>query len=147
MSDDLRARADARLEEALASAAIRDPRPHLRPILKHLKENDPGAYETALSHLETTLIPAVAADADPLEAWLGYGRRLARLAGAGKTVAIDGSGRSSSADEPTDAPPPESLLLYLPDAAGSRAVVLRCPRETTPAQDASIALLVLGRVA
>lgn len=147
MSDDLRARADARLEEALASAAITDPRPHLRPILKHLKENDPAGYRTALSHLETALIPAVAADADPLEAWLEYGRRLAELAGAGKTVAIDGSGRSSPADAPADSPPPESLLLYLPDAAGTPAAVLRCPRQTTPAQDASIALLVLGRVA
>lgn len=144
MSDDLRARADARLEEALASAAIRDPRPHLRPILKHLKENDPAAYKTALSHLENTLIPAVAADADPLEAWLDYGLRLARLAGAGKMVAIDGSGRAT----PVETEVPEgALALHLPDAAGAPAAVLRCPRETTPAQDASIALLVLGRVA
>ncbi|HUE76817.1 MAG TPA: hypothetical protein VMM83_02670 [Longimicrobiales bacterium] len=144
MTDDPRDRADARLEQALKSAAIRDPRPHLRPILKHLKERDPAAYDRALSHLEATLIPAVAADADPLAAWLEYGRLLTRLAGAGQTMAIDGTGRAAPVEKGV---PDGALVLYLPDAAGTPAVVLSCPRETTPAQEASIALLVLGRVA
>ncbi|MBW3553541.1 MAG: hypothetical protein KY466_08525 [Gemmatimonadetes bacterium] len=143
MSDDLRARADARLEAALVAAPWRDPRPYLRPILKHLKERDPAAFERALDHFNSTLIPAVAGEADALAEWLGYGRLLGSLAGVGRAVAIDGSGK---AGEPEGAPEPDALVLYLPDAAEVPAVVLRCPRDATPAQEASMELLVLGRV-
>ena len=143
MSDDLRARADARLDQALADAGVRDPRPFYRPILKHLRERDAPAFQRALSHYESTLIPGVAGDGDPLGEWLEYGRLLATLAGDGRLMAIDGSGRAGPAGDP---PPQDALLLYLPDAGDTPAVVLRCPRETTPAQDASLDLLVLGRV-
>lgn len=167
MSDDPKTRADARLEAALATAPIRDPRPFLRPILKHLRERDPAGFERALGHYESTLIPAVAAGADPLPEWLRYGRLLASLAGVGRLVAIDGTGRAGTVDAAAaekagsdaatarkggsdaaaaDLAAVEGLLIYLPDAAETPAVVLRCPRDATPAQDASIELLVLGRV-
>ena len=143
MSDDLRARADARLEAALAESPWRDPRPYLRHALKQLKERDPAAFERALAHFDATLIPAVAAEADPMAEWLEYGRLLGSLAGTGRVVAIDGSGRAAT---PESTPAADSLLLHLPDAPEAPAVVLRCPRDATPAQEASMELLVLGRV-
>ena len=143
MSEDLRARADARLEAALNGSGIRDPRPHLRRMLKHLKDRNPPAFERALSHYESVLVPGVAGEDDPLGRWLEYGRLLAELSGEGAMMAIDGTGRARPAD---DAPPPDSLILYLPESAETPAAVLRCPAETTAAQDASIQLLVLGRV-
>ena len=144
MSDDLRARADARLESALADSPFRDPRPDLRPMLKHLREHDAPAFDRALAHFETTLIPAVAGEADPLEEWLAYGRVLATLAGGGEILAIDGSGRAGPVGEAT--PAPDAMLLHLPASPDTPALVLRCPRDATPAQEASVDLLVLGRV-
>lgn len=143
MTDDLRARADARLDAALTAAPWRDPRPYLRRMLKHLKERDPAAFERALAHFDSTLVPAVAGDADPLAEWLEYGRVLCSLAGPGRIVAIDGSGRAAEGEGET---PPDALLLYLPEDPEVQAAVLRCPRDATPAQEASVELLVLGRV-
>ena len=147
MSDDLRARADARLEAALAAAPWRDPRPYLRRLLKHLKERDLAAFERALAYFDSTLVPAVAGEADPLAEWLEYGRVLCSLAGAGRIVAIDGSGRAAEAEAEAEGDAlPGGLLLYLPDDPEAPAAVLRCPRDATPAQEASVELLVLGRV-
>lgn len=146
MSDDLRARADARLDAALATSAVRDPRPYLRPALKHLKERDAGAFARALEHYETTLVPAVAADADPLAAWLEYGAVVASLVGDGRVVMVDGTGRARAAEAPGSGASGDALLLHLPDAAEAPAVVLRCPRQATAAQEATIDLLVIGRV-
>lgn len=140
--DDLRARADARLDSALRQQPVRDPRPFLRAALKHLRQRDRDAFDRAIRYFEDELIPAVAADADPLDRWLEYGRLLARLSGPGRTVEVDPTGRAMAA---RDEPGTDNLVLHLPDAAAAPAVVLRCPRETTPAQNASIELLILGR--
>lgn len=147
MTDDLRARADARLESALESAPVRDPRPYLREILRHLKERDSGAFERAIAHFESTLVPAVAGEGDPLAEWLEYGRVLAALSGEGRIVAIDETGRATPVESAEGGDvPSDTLLLYLPDATDTPAAVLRCPRDATPAQEASIGLLVQGRV-
>ena len=143
MSDDLRSRADARLERALETAPIRDPRPWLRPILKHLREHDPAAFARAIEHFESRLLPAVAGEGDPLAEWLEYGHVLATLAGAGRQVAVDGTGRAVPAES---AVPADALLLHVPDDGDTPVTVLRCPRNATPAQEASIELLVLGRL-
>lgn len=144
--DDLRPRADARLDSALERSPFRDPRPFYRQVLKQLRARDRDALDRAVRHYEDELIPAVAADGDPLALWLDYGRLLARLAGPGRTLEVDASGRASPVeDDARRDPGAGSLLLHLPDDAAAPAVVLRCPRDATPAQDASIDLLVLGR--
>lgn len=144
MSDDLRARADARLERALETAAIRDPRPLLRPVLRQLKERDDAAFRSALHHYDNVLLPAVAGTGDAVSEWRAYARLLATLAGAGRTVAVDGSGRAATVS--ADAAPESALLLHLPDDGAAPTVVLHCPRDPTPAQEASLELLVHGRV-
>ncbi|HEX8432480.1 MAG TPA: hypothetical protein VF625_14415, partial [Longimicrobium sp.] len=85
-SDDVRARADARFEAAIQAGA-RDPRDFYRDRLKSLRADDAEAFRRALAYYEDQLIPAVAAEgSDAAGEWLEYGRVLATLAAAGRTV-------------------------------------------------------------
>ena len=135
-------RADARLETALQGADQRDPRPLYRPALKFLRDQRPDAFDEALRHLEEELIPAVAGEADPLVAWLEYGRRLARALGAGRLMELDSTGRAHPVSDPAEA---RGLVLHLPDEASAPVLTLRCPRDPSPAQQATLELLVEGR--
>lgn len=143
MTDELRARADARLERALSDGGVRDPRPLYRPILRLLKERDPDAFERSVRWFEDELIPAVAGDADPLAAWLDYGRRLAHAAAPGTVVEVGPSGRSHPVEEGR---PVRGLLLHLPDDPAIPAFVLRHPHPATRSQDATVELLAQRRV-
>lgn len=143
MTDPQKARADARLDAALDGGGVRDPRPLYRPILRLLRERDPESFDRSVRYLEEELVPAVAADADPLAVWLGYGRRLAEAVGPGRAVDIGPSGRAHTLEEGAT---PRGLLLYLPDDDTLRAFVLRYPAPATRAQDATFELLVEGRV-
>lgn len=143
MTDPQKARADARLEAALDGGGVRDPRPLYRPILRLLRERDPQAFERSVRYLEEELVPAVAADADPLAAWLAYGRRLAAAVGPGRAVDIGPSGRAHTLEEGAA---PRGLLLYLPDDDTLLAFALRYPAPATRSQDAAFELLVDGRV-
>ncbi|NIP80689.1 MAG: hypothetical protein GWM90_16300 [Gemmatimonadetes bacterium] len=142
MSDELRNRADARLETALRDADRRDPRPYYRTALRHLREHDPEAFQRALRFFEEELVPAVADEADPLEAWLEYGRRLAAAFGPGRTVELDSTGRERPVPDPGTA---AGLVLHIPDDDRSPVLVLRCPRDPSRAQTGALELLVEGR--
>ena len=140
MDDDLRARADARFEQALRETGARDPRSFFRDQLRELKAANPDAFRRALRYFEETLIPAVAdAASDPVAEWLEYGRLLAGLAVPGRTVQIDTSGRARDYARPV---PLESMVLHLPENASRPALVLGIPRKLSPAQRASYDLLV-----
>jgi len=143
MADDQRRRADERLETTLPGTGLRDPRPFYRPVLKHLRERDPDAFARALDHFESVLVPALAADADPLQGWLDYGLLLASALGPGRLVEIDGTGRARTSDDPGSG---TGLLVHLPDDASAPALLLRYPAASSPAQDATVELLVAGRV-
>src|SRR6476646_5051231 len=111
MSDDRQAEADRKLEAALAATGARDPREFYRDRLRDLKQADRDAYEQAVGYYRDTLVPSVAAGADPLPAWTEYGRRLATLATPGRTVTIDAHGVA----EPYQTPAPlDRLILHLP---------------------------------
>jgi hypothetical protein len=138
--DDLRARADARFERALADAGARDPREFYRNQLRDLKARDEGAYRRALAYFQERLIPAVADEAnDPLEEWVEYGRVLATLAMPGRTVQIDATGRAADYARPV---PPDVLVLHLPERTSEKAIVVGLPAKMSPAQRASYDLLV-----
>ena len=143
MTDDPKARAEARLERALAAAAVRDPRPLYRPVLRYLREYRPAGFERAIRDFDDRLVPAVALDADPLAAWLEFGLRLAEELGPGRVLGIDPTGRASSEEAPEHS---SQLLLFLPDDPAMPALVLRYPREASIAQAATVELLVDGRV-
>lgn len=144
MTDDPKARADARLEAALDGATQRDPRPYYRHVLRYLKDRAPDAFQRSYRYFEEELVPRVAGEADPLEAWLDYGRALAGALGDGRTVEVDSSGRARSVSDLEKA---RGLVLHIPDSTDAPLLVLRCPREPSPAQKATHELLVEGRPA
>lgn len=185
--EDIRARADARLEEALAAAGMADPRPACRDRLKALKAASSTAFARAVDHFEHTLVPAVAGGAEPLAQWLEYARVLAEASGPGRTVIVDSGGRARPYHGPTppkaaapadaseadlfepgsdagsesslggavpaagapEAPPGASLagglVLFLSQDTRRGVLPLLVPQAPSPAQTASLDLLVRGR--
>jgi hypothetical protein len=143
MDPTLRTRADARLGEALSRDALEDPRARFRDRLRFLRERDPSAFEEAIRYYEETLVPRVAADADPIEEWFEYGRRLADLTGPGIVVSIDAGGRAATFQPPV---PRDHLVLHIPDDAATPVLVLVLPLRLTPPQRATYDLLVAGKV-
>ena len=142
--NDPKDRADARLEAALQDADQQDPRDHFRHALKVLKRANPDGFQDALRYFEEELTPAVAGEADPLDAWAEYGEMLADALGPGRTVELDSTGRARPVEDLKAA---RGLVLHIPDDAAVPAVVLRYPRRPSPAQRASHELLVQGRQA
>jgi hypothetical protein len=142
MAEDPQLEADRKLAAALAASGARDPREFYRDRLRDLKQADPGAYDQAVVYYRDTLVPSVAAGADPLPAWAEYGRKLAELATPGRTVMIDASGAAAPYQTPA---PTDRLILHLPDGRG-RALVVGLPAELSRAQRASFDLLVSGKL-
>jgi len=143
MSAGDREKADGMFEQALQEVGARDPREFYRERLAELKERDPKAYQEAVRYYEETLIPSIAAgEAEPLAAWTEYGRRLAELSVAGRTVMVDETGRASPYQGP---PTPGTLVLHLPRTAGGRALLVGLPAQLSEAQRATYDWLVLGR--
>jgi hypothetical protein len=143
MSDDLQARADARLDEALSAQGARDPRGFYRDRLRSLRSADRDAYERAVAHYRDTLLPSIAdGGADPLSAWTEYGRLLAELTAPGRTVALDASGRARAYEAPAD---PAHLVLHVPDGPRTPTMVVALPADMSAAQRASYDWLVGGR--
>lgn len=143
MDTDLDAAAEERFEQALQERNARDPREYYRERLRELREADPGAYEEAVGYYRETLIPSIASgEADPLDAWREYGRRLAELTAPGRTVEIDATGRS----EPYGSGAPgDRLVLHLPEDSGRKALLVSLPPDPSEAQRATYRLLVAGR--
>lgn len=133
--------ADARLEAAIAAAGLADPRVPCRARLRQLRSSDAGAFDRALAYYENELVPRVAEDGDPVAEWLAYGKMLAELSGSGHVVAVDGSGRARPASDV----PGADLLLFMPENTSDPAMVLQSPADVTPAQRATIQLLVERR--
>jgi hypothetical protein len=142
MADSERKRADARLRTALDDADQTDPRANYRPVLRYLKNTDDAAFRRVLRYFEETLVTAVAGEADPLTAWLEYGRVLAEELGSGRLLELDSTGRARGVTAVGQA---RGLVLFVPDAATAPVLVLRHPRTPSPAQVATRELLVQGR--
>lgn len=125
-------------DAAFAAGVYQDPRDTYRQRLRHLKENDPQAFETARAWYEETLVPAVNGGSDPVRAWIEYGRQLAELTAPGPSFAIDLTGRA----HPLSADPDGELLLHLPTDQAAPALPLAVPHQLSPAQRAALDLLV-----
>lgn len=139
--DDPRAFADQRLADAVAAASMEDPRALYRDRLRQLRASDPDAFARALYYFENTLVPAVAGGAEPLAAWMEYGTFMARLPGRGRVVAVAADGRA----RPYEPPPRADLMLFLPEDGRRFPEVLLAPAAPSPAQQATVDLLVRGR--
>lgn len=89
-------------------------------------------------------MPGIAAGGvDPVEAWEAFGRRLAFISGEGREVAVDPTGRAEPATHPA---PDDRLLLFLPADPREPVLPLRVPRALSSPQEATLALLVEGRL-
>ena len=137
MDPQLRARAEARLEEAARSAGVADPRPPYRERLRTLRETRRPDFDRAIAHYDQNVLPALAGE-DPLGTWIEYGRFLAGLDGDGRVSVVDEQGRA------TDWMPgaPVGLVLFIPEDFASPVLVLCQPVAPSPAQEATVRLLV-----
>lgn len=140
--DDLKARAEARLEAALSERGLADPRPALRQRMRRLRDADAAAFERARAHYEERTLPLLA-EGDPLEAWVEYARVLGELSGGGRLVAVDASGRGREYEA---SPQVGALVLFLPTEDAMAAFVALTPAAPSPAQRAAYDLLVGGSV-
>jgi len=140
MSENDKARADARTDSALADSGFQDPRPVFRERLRLFREDQPAAFTAGLEYYEKTLVPSLAsAAADPLLAWIEYGRRLGELSGRGRAVTIGPSGRARPYREELWS---DALVLYLPDDTSVAVLPLAIPLELSSPQKATLDLLV-----
>jgi hypothetical protein len=136
--------ADRLLDEALNKTGARDLREPYRALLRELKERSASEYEAAVSEYRERVLRGIAEEgADPLVRWLEFGCGTVQRLNPGRTVVIDGAGRSSPYT-----PPPgwKDLILHLPDDRKSRAILVGSPPEPTAAQNAVVELLVLGKL-
>ena len=143
MEEGQREEAERRFEEARERVGARDPRDFYRSALRELRTVSPGGYEKAVAYFQEVLVPSIASGkAEPLHAWREYGRLIAELSAEGRTVSLDETGRSEpfSPDTPLD-----RLVLHLPDARGGKALIVSLPPTLSPAQRASVDLLVKGK--
>ncbi|CAN5650449.1 hypothetical protein BH23GEM10_BH23GEM10_12630 [soil metagenome] len=139
MDPELRTRAESRLEAAASAHGLTDPRPGYRDRLRWLRENDTAAFEQAISHYETSVLPALAAG-DALTAWIDYGNFLAGLSGSVPLSVIDATGRAAPYHPPL---PPGSLAMFVPEDTTIPVLVAAAPVEPSPAQQAALQLLTI----
>ena len=138
MDPQLRNTADARLEQAATALGLADPRPPYRDRLRHLRETHPDAFQRAIAHYESQVLPAMA-DGDAIASWLDYAQFLAGLTAEGALHVIDESGRASVYAEPL---PPNALVLFVPDETSEAVLVAASPLHISRAQQATLDLLV-----
>ena len=137
---DSRKQADRRFAAALEASGAPDPRERYRAWLRELRGRDEAAFRKALDYFENQLVPAVAnPGSDPLLEWTEYGLRLAQRLRPGSAVSIDATGRSRPYEPPA---PLDELVLHLPRATREQALAVRLPPHLSPAQQATLELLV-----
>ena len=139
MSENAKSIADQRSDEAFNSGPFQDPRGAFRERLRSFREDQPAAFKNALEYYEKTLIPNIAAGADPIIEWVAYGQKLGELTGRGKTSAIDPAGRARPLAEGFAG---DQLILHLPDDTSVAALAVAVPRELSAAQRATYDLLI-----
>jgi hypothetical protein len=137
MDSQLRSRAEAGLVKAAERHGLADPRPSYRERLRALRQARPDAFDQAVEHYEQTVLPALA-DAEPLPVWLEYGRYLASLTTTGKAITVDASGRAAPWTREAQA----GLVLFVPEDNAAEVMVLSQPVTPSPAQHATLTLLV-----
>lgn len=143
---------DALFLARLDTEGVMDPREIFRSLLRGLRDEDPEGYRVLVGQFEADVVtPIRAGSSDPLEAWFRFGLALADRVSPGEAVSIDGQGVAHPFIETEDgatAPVPAggTLVLHLPEAPGIRAIPVQVPGSPTPSQQATMDLLVDGKV-
>ena len=144
MDPQLRNRAEARLQDAAERLGLSDPRPPYRERLRVLREQHPEAFTRAIAHYESAVLPALAEASDPLAVWTAYGGFHGRLTAEGNAYRVDATGRSQPYRPPVSR---GELVLFLPDDGAADALVMAMPSAATPAQTATVDLLIRRKLA
>lgn len=133
------------LDGRLADTGTQDPRPAYRELLRLLKERDPAQFDALRQHYAREVEGALTEGGrDPLTLWLDYGLVLAAaLGGEGTAMAVDQEGLASPI---AGSPEPGSLTLWIPEGRAGRAIAVTTPATPSPAQVATLDLLVHGKV-
>lgn len=132
------------LEIGLAERGLVDARSAFRALLRDLKVRDAAAFERATGYYSGTVVPAIAAGADAVETWIEYGRFIGQLTEAGELMSIDVTGRALRYAGPLQA---RDLVLFVADSGRNGAFVVVSPIDLSPAQSATVDLLVEGKLA
>ncbi|HUF50057.1 MAG TPA: hypothetical protein VMN60_04455 [Longimicrobiales bacterium] len=138
MDSQLRARAEARLEQAAAALGLADPRPPYRERLRLLRESHPDAFQRAVEHFEGVVLHGMA-EGDAVSVWLDYGRFLASLTATGGLSIIDPSGRAAAYQPPLHEC---ALVLFIPEEGSEPVLIAALPQQPSDAQQATVDLLV-----
>jgi hypothetical protein len=138
-----RTSAEHRLAEAAAARGLDDPRPPLRDRLRLLRDRQPEDFDRAVAHYERQVLPGLAAG-EPLDAWLEYARFLGLLTADGRLMVVDDAGAATPFRPPLA---PGALVLFLPDDPAADPFIAAAPLRPSPAQRATIDLLVHRRLA
>jgi hypothetical protein len=143
MSNDLRTSADRNLADAVARLRLADPRPAYRERLRFLKDRSAETYARALEHYEHMVLPELANGNSAMETWIQYGATLAGYTASGRLLSIDATGRAVKY-----APPVQEgiLVLHVPDDHAAPVLIAASPAAPTPAQQATMDLLVAGHL-
>jgi hypothetical protein len=142
MTDDARNELDRRLADAFATRGIVDSREAYRERLRELKGTQRPAFDRAVRYYGETVTPRILGGEDPMTVWIDYGGLLGGLTDGGELMAVDPTGRAWPYS-----PPPRSdhIVLFVPETGRSAFVAAR-PEELTGPQDATVQLLVEGRL-
>jgi hypothetical protein len=143
MTDDARNELDRKLADAFAARGIVDSRDAYRERLRELKGTQRPAFDRAVRYYGETVTPRILAGDDPIAAWIEYGGMLAGLTDNGSLTSVDPTGRAWAYSPP---PRPDHLVIFVPET-GRAAFVAAQPAGLSPAQDATLQLLVENRLA
>lgn len=123
---------------SLDAHGLEDLQPLYRALLRRLKSEDPGAYEEAVARYRTDVDDAVVDADDPVAVWLAYGAWLAPKLLPGSFMRVHANGRAERVDPPLA---PGDMIFLLPADPKRRGFVLAMPKDASPAQRETAALL------
>jgi hypothetical protein len=137
-------RVDGLLANGFAARSLSDSREEYRNLLRDLRVRDPAAYEKAARHYSSRVLSGIAAGEDALEMWIDYGGFIGSLTETGTLMSIDATGRSAPYGVPFR---DGDMVLFVPERGRNGAFVVVAPLEPSPAQSATVGLLVEGWLA
>jgi hypothetical protein len=135
---------DEQLRSAHEECGLADVREAYRERLRSLRASDENAFRQATEHYEREIVPRILSGHDTIDGWIAYGARLCELTGQGRLVGVDESGRARPYEAPYQA---GTLVLFVPGEKGGDVLAAAIPRVMTPAQQATVTLLVDRKLA
>jgi hypothetical protein len=142
--DSEKSTSEARLVDAFARLGLVDPRESYRSVLRELRARDADAFSRATTHYQRQVLPALVSVEDPVAAWIDYGRIIGEMTAPGRMMSVDSTGRAFPFSSPVRG---GELVVFVPDDGTRGAFAAAVPSDLSPAQKATLSLLVDARLA